>query len=108
MYFEGQLLVCGDQRGRASLHSPGNIHHTSMPRPLKQEGKVRLNLALSADVADRIEALREKMGADTKTEVIRRALATYEHLFVLVEKGEQLLLADSHGKVRGRLILVPH
>lgn len=53
-----------------------------MARVAKSEREMcRLSLAVSADVRARMERLRDDTGADSITEVIRRAVAAYDFLW---------------------------
>lgn len=58
--------------------------------------KGRLHLVLSERVEMRLEALRVRIDADSRTEVIRRALYVYDALTCLRE-GESLVLERSDG-----------
>lgn len=51
-----------------------------MGRPARDIERIRLNLEFPADVRDRLEALRDQVGAESLTEVIRRAVAVYAML----------------------------
>jgi len=46
---------------------------------MSDSDKIRLNLSISHALNDRIERLVTLTGAASRTEVIRRALAVYEH-----------------------------
>ena len=49
-----------------------------MPRPKTRLAKIRLTLEVTVDVKRRMEKIRDKIHADSLTEVIRRSLLFYE------------------------------
>lgn len=62
-----------------------------MPRLAKNVGTRRLNLELTDEVRDRLEELRDEMGADSMTEVIRRSLALLDFAWKMKkQKGREL------------------
>lgn len=63
-----------------------------MPRIKRKEPRVRLNLELTENVVDRLERLRELSEADSRTEVIRRALSVYDLLLEQSNQGATLIL----------------
>lgn len=66
--------------------------------------KTRLNLALDATAASRLERLRDRTSAATITEVVRRALHLYDVLSKHQSEGFQVILRD--GEVEKELILL--
>ncbi len=77
-----------------------------MSRPASTGRKVRLNLELREEVRTQLERLQTISGADSMTEVIRRALGLYESLIVLHrDRGQKVLLRDADGGERELLIL---
>lgn len=61
-------------------------------------GKRRLSLNISNSVNDQLESLRDRSDADSLTEVIRRALAVYDHLWSeSVENDAELVLRFPDG-----------
>ena len=74
---------------------------------MKQGGRIRLNLALTPAVKERLADLQGRIEADTMTEVIRRALAVYERILELDEEGFALEITDRDGKVIDRLRVWP-
>lgn len=58
-----------------------------MPRPPRAFKAARLSLEVSDSDKARLERLQTTMDARSTTEVISRALATYETLLKLSEKG---------------------
>ena len=64
-----------------------------------REEKVRLTLSVNKSVKDRLELLCELTGAESLTEVIRRSLLVYEHLWSEAEeKGKKIVLRSNEGK----------
>jgi hypothetical protein len=63
-----------------------------MARPASVHEKKRLTLELPAPVRERLDQLRERTGAESVTEVIRRALALYDAVVSLGERDVRLLL----------------
>jgi hypothetical protein len=71
-----------------------------MGRSRNPHEKVRLTLDLPAKVRERMEEIRELSGADTLTEVVRRALAVYDLVIKHTAKGGRILLeGDGETKV---------
>lgn len=66
-------------------------------RPARKQPKVRLNLDMSVEVKEQIEALRDRMHADSMSEVIRRALALYDFMLTQQEGGATVALRASDG-----------
>ena len=69
-----------------------------MPRIAKNRPTSRLNLELSQAVRDRLETLRDEVDADSITEVIRRALALYDHVWTKRREGYELALVGPKGQ----------
>lgn len=66
-------------------------------RPARKQPKVRLNLDMSVEVKEQIEALRERMHADSMSEVIRRALAVCDFVLTQHEQGATVVVRASDG-----------
>ncbi|MGS1076456.1 ribbon-helix-helix protein, CopG family [Burkholderia gladioli] len=66
-------------------------------RTARKQPKVRLNLDMSVEVKEQIEALRDRMRADSMSEVIRRALAVYDFMLTQQEAGAIVVLRSSDG-----------
>lgn len=75
-----------------------------MPRQTKAAKTVRLNFQVAVAVRDRLETLRQRSGADTLTEVVRRALATYELLLDHYSTGGTLIVRDAKGAEKELLL----
>lgn len=76
-----------------------------MPRPARNEAKVRLNLELPERVRERLERVRVMSEADSLTEVIRRALSVYDALLTsALEEGSKVVLRNADGTERELLI----
>lgn len=76
-----------------------------MPRSKRAES-VRINLEVAPAVRDRLERLRGDTGAESLTEVIRRALAVYETLTMISNGRATIVVRDAKGG-EVPLILVP-
>ena len=74
-----------------------------MPRP-KTKNQIRLNLAISEVVRDRLDSLQERTDADSMTEVIRRALAVYEELVNVHEAGGTIILVEDGEEAELRIV----
>ncbi len=76
-----------------------------MSRPATVHEKRRLTLEFTAAVRERMDELREKTGAESVTEVIRRALAFYDVVLSFGDSREIRLVAkDKHGNEETVLI----
>lgn len=73
---------------------------------MARKEKVRLNLEVSLAIRDRLELLREQSEAESMTEVIRRALAIYEHLLAHSAQGGTILLRTHDKGPEKQLLLV--
>jgi hypothetical protein len=71
---------------------------------MTEDQRIRLNLAVTLGVKERIERLQEASDGASMTEVIRRALATYETLLEVQAEGGQLVIETPSGE-RERLRL---
>jgi hypothetical protein len=69
-----------------------------MARPKKDPGGVRLHLELSEAVHERLLALRERTDAASLSEVVRRALATYELIVDRTKGGDRVVVRTSSGE----------
>jgi metal-responsive CopG/Arc/MetJ family transcriptional regulator len=65
-----------------------------MPRPKAKSEKVRLNLELTADAFQRLDELQERSRAESRSEVIRRALSVFEKLIECQEEGGEIVIRD--------------
>jgi len=70
----------------------------------KSEDRTRLNLELPNATIRRIEDLCTRTEAESKTEVIRRALQTYEALLIISTRGS-IILRHENGTEEKILIL---
>jgi hypothetical protein len=76
-----------------------------MPRPSSKAEKIRLNLEVSAPVRERLESLRARTGAESVTEVIRRALALYDTIVTAsADRDSTLILKDADGSERQLIV----
>lgn len=76
-----------------------------MPRT-KRLQSVRLNLEVKPTVRDRLERLKDSTEAESLTEVIRRALATYETLVEMSPDKHKIVLRLADGE-EVTLLLAP-
>jgi hypothetical protein len=75
-----------------------------MPRTKRAEERVRLNLDLTEMTMKRLESVRVRTGADSKTEVIRRAIQIYD-AFLTMTAGGSIILRHKDGTEEKILIL---
>lgn len=47
---------------------------------------------------DRLEEMRDEVGADTMTEVVRRALTMYDFVMTRKRAGSNIILRDKQGE----------
>jgi hypothetical protein len=76
-----------------------------MPRLAKEVETSRLTLEMASSVRKRLEHLRDRTEADSLAEVVRRALAIYDALWVEKEKGGRVILQDLNGTDRELLLV---
>lgn len=76
-----------------------------MPRHGRKDEPARLNLKMSQATRQQLEHLQVRTGADTLTEVIRRALAVYDLLIEEKDKGATPVLRSEDGKERELVLL---
>ncbi len=69
-----------------------------MEKPAKKNERIRLNLAITPEVQDRLTRLQELSGSESTTEVIRRALAVYDLLLTHIEQGGKVILRHEGGE----------
>ena len=67
-----------------------------MGRPTKNHKTIRLNLELSEVVRKRLEELKTEIEADSLADVIRRALALYDHVWTKHKEGFEVTLKNAH------------
>jgi len=79
-----------------------------MARPASLQKKSRLTLELAAPVRERLDELRVRTGAESVTEVIRRAVAFYDAVLTVGASSREvrLVLKDEQG--REETLLIPH
>jgi hypothetical protein len=68
-----------------------------MPRLKHTEPRRRLTIELPVTVRQTLEELRDKVGADTMSEVVRRALLLYDHVLQAKKAGSKLIIKRSDG-----------
>ena len=77
-----------------------------MPRQKSKFPKTRLSLEMPSRVVERMERLMELTEAESRTEVIRRALAVYEFLAEQRADGAETIIRRPDGS-ENPLLLVP-
>ena len=76
-----------------------------MSRPPRNRETVRrLNLEMSAAVRDALERLRDRIHADSLSEVIRRSLSVYDLLAAEQAKGGELFFRYRDGKEKALVL----
>ncbi len=70
------------------------------------EDRTRLNLALSGDIKDKIGALQNQIGADSMTEVVRRAVEAFQILIVVRDNGGKVFVQSTPRGKRETLFLM--
>jgi len=75
-----------------------------MPRKKREEERIRLNLDLSEITTNRLESVRVRTNADSKTEVVRRAIQIYDALLTMSANGS-IIFRDTDGTEQKILIL---
>lgn len=68
-----------------------------MTRPAREVKKVRVNLDMHPDVKAEIEALRDRLGADSMGEVIRRSVQFVSKVIEAQDGGGTLLIKPKIG-----------
>jgi ribbon-helix-helix CopG family protein len=75
-----------------------------MARPAG-EPRVRLNLDLTVSVRKQLEQLKDRTGAESLSEVLRRALELYDRMDGQVRDGWKVMLVGPGGEQREVVIL---
>jgi hypothetical protein len=65
-----------------------------MPRTASRIAKTRLTLEVAVCVRDQMESIRDRVGADSITEVIRRAVALYASVLEQESLGKRFVAED--------------
>ena len=73
---------------------------------LSKSGKVRFNLELAKSVADQIEDLQTRSNSETKTDVIRKALALFNLFIEEREAGTSIVFRRKNGGEETLRILI--
>lgn len=68
------------------------------PQPSRR-GKERVQLDFSHESLERLEQLREKIGANTRAEVIRQALRLYEWFINETDPDSMIQITDRDGEI---------
>lgn len=75
-----------------------------MSREARKESRVRLTLDLRSDIREKLDNLQNKIGADSMTETIRRAIIIYNLLCDEKNKGNTIIFRTPDGEEE-RLII---
>ncbi len=67
-----------------------------------KKGKERVQLDFSADSLERLEKLKERVGASTRAEVIRQALRLYEWFINETEPDSTILILDREDEITSK------
>ena len=78
-----------------------------MSRPKSTLKKSRLTLELAVPVRERLEELRARTGAESVTEVIRRAVAFYDAFLGVEGDGAIVSIVVKHKDGREEGMLIP-
>lgn len=73
----------------------------SDPQP-SRKGKERVQLDFSPESLERLEQLKEAVGASTRAEVIRQALRLYEWFINETDPTSTVQITDSDGEIRAK------
>ncbi|MGH8558576.1 MAG: ribbon-helix-helix protein, CopG family [Methylococcales bacterium] len=76
-----------------------------MAKISRVQPKTRLNLEIPEATKENLERLRNVTHAESKTEVIRRALALYDFLWSVKETGDTAIIRSKDGKERELVLL---
>lgn len=67
-----------------------------------KRGKERVQLDFSPDSLERLEKLKERVGASTRAEVIRQALRLYEWFINETEPDSTILILDREDEITSK------
>lgn len=67
-----------------------------------RKGKERVQLDFSPDSLERLEKLKERVGASTRAEVIRQALRLYEWFINETEPDSTVLILDREDEITAK------
>ena len=68
-----------------------------MPRPIRQQTKIRLNLEIPERSKKQLDVLVERTDANSMSEVFRRAIALYDLLTMEKELGSTTVIRSQDG-----------
>jgi hypothetical protein len=67
-----------------------------------RKGKERVQLDFSPDSLERLEMLKERVGASTRAEVIRQALRLYEWFINETDPDSTILILDRESEITSK------
>lgn len=70
--------------------------------PSTRKGKERVQLDFSPESLERLEQLKDTVGASTRAEVIRQALRLYEWFINETNPDSMIEITDKDGEIRAR------
>jgi hypothetical protein len=76
-----------------------------MPRSIRDNPKIRLNLDFSEVVKAQIEDIRDRTDAASMSEVLRRALSLYDAVLAAQGQGSAVIIRDAEGVERHILLV---
>jgi len=76
-----------------------------VPKKSSQKTVHRFNIDLPDAVKVRLEEIRDETGASSVSEVVRRALATYDNLYTCHKAGNVAKMEDENGELRDLFII---
>lgn len=78
-----------------------------MPRPKSPHDKVRLHVEMSVPVREMLEALQNRLLADSIAEVIRTNTISITNLLALLDEGYEITATKDGVQKSLKLLLVP-
>jgi DNA-directed RNA polymerase subunit E'/Rpb7 len=78
-----------------------------MPRPAHTVEKVRLNLDMHPDVKAEIQAIQERLSADSMGEVIRRCVKAVTSVLEAHDRGDRVMVYPKDGSTPYEMLLFP-
>ncbi len=70
--------------------------------PQSRKGKERVQLDFSPNSLERLELLKDRVGASTRAEVIRQALRLYEWFINETDPGSTILILDRENEITSK------
>jgi hypothetical protein len=80
-------------------HAPRDVRDKATNEKVRQIGKSRVQLDLSARAMAQLTDLKEKTDAASYAEVFKNAMKLYDGIIAEIENGATFLIRDKDGKV---------